>query len=419
MAVDPRQVLAGLLTVSMFAMVGNMIKRDHFDSIEVSLQDVSGVPVDVFKAEEKSITHALRLSEGHRKKRNQELKPCWNRPVSKDVEQSRGYITFSLRSGPEYHVLQVTDAVVIARYLGATLVLPDIRGRKLGQQRNFREMYDAGKFIHSLSGVVNVADQLPAEVAAQMPSLVRVPHGVSEDFITQNIKPIFQTSHYLRLASYFTSVDWRRREKRNGDLDSTACLAMFGSLELKQGIAEAADGVVDRLRTLSRNIGSRFIAIDLRSDALEKRGCKESDGRSKACYGARETAEFLRRIGFNGDNPIYVTQTRWDESLDPLREFFPRSYTKDDLMPAEKKGELVSSGSEVERALDLLVCAQSDVFVPAISGLFYGNVAGRRIASGRPEMVVPSRGPPFSARASDFVSSYVSRKNHVAYSCYC
>ena len=36
MAVDPRQVLAGLLTVSMFAMVGNMIKRDHFDSIEVT-----------------------------------------------------------------------------------------------------------------------------------------------------------------------------------------------------------------------------------------------------------------------------------------------------------------------------------------------------------------------------------------------
>ncbi|KAJ8505530.1 hypothetical protein OPV22_006416 [Ensete ventricosum] len=413
MAVDPRQVLAGLLTVSMFAMVGNMIKRDHFDSIEVSLQDVSGVTVDVFKAEETSITHALRASQGQR-----ELKPCWNRPVSKDVDQSQGYITFSLRSGPEYHVLQVTDAVVIARYLGATLVLPDIRG---GRQRNFRDMYDADKFVHSLSGVVNVVDQLPAEVAAQMPSLVRVPHGVSEDFIVQNIEPIFQTGHYLRLASYFTSVDWRRREKRNGDLDSTACLAMFGSLELKQGIAEAADGVVERLRTLSRNIGSRrFIAIDLRSDALEKRGCKESDGRSKACFGARETAEFLRRIGFNGDDPIYVTQTRWDESLDPLKEFFPRSYTKDDLMPAEKKGDLVSSGSQVERALDLLVCAQSDVFVPAISGLFYANVAGRRIASGRPEMVVPSRGPPpFSATASDFISSYVSRKNHVAYSCYC
>lgn len=37
MAVDPRQLLAGFLTISMFVMVGNMIKRDHFDTIEVLL----------------------------------------------------------------------------------------------------------------------------------------------------------------------------------------------------------------------------------------------------------------------------------------------------------------------------------------------------------------------------------------------
>jgi hypothetical protein len=35
MAVDPRQLLAGFLTISMFVMVGNMIKRDHFHTIEV------------------------------------------------------------------------------------------------------------------------------------------------------------------------------------------------------------------------------------------------------------------------------------------------------------------------------------------------------------------------------------------------
>lgn len=33
---DLRQVVASLLTFSMFMMLGNMIKRDHFDSIEVS-----------------------------------------------------------------------------------------------------------------------------------------------------------------------------------------------------------------------------------------------------------------------------------------------------------------------------------------------------------------------------------------------
>lgn len=35
MAVDPRQVLAGFLTISMFVLLGNMIKQDHFDSVEV------------------------------------------------------------------------------------------------------------------------------------------------------------------------------------------------------------------------------------------------------------------------------------------------------------------------------------------------------------------------------------------------
>lgn len=35
MAVDARQLLAGFLTMAMFAMLGNMIKRDHFDSVTV------------------------------------------------------------------------------------------------------------------------------------------------------------------------------------------------------------------------------------------------------------------------------------------------------------------------------------------------------------------------------------------------
>lgn len=36
MGVDMRQIVAGILTLTMFVMLGNMIKRDHFDSVEVS-----------------------------------------------------------------------------------------------------------------------------------------------------------------------------------------------------------------------------------------------------------------------------------------------------------------------------------------------------------------------------------------------
>lgn len=37
MAVDPRQVLAGVLTITMFVMLGDMIKRDHFDQPRVCI----------------------------------------------------------------------------------------------------------------------------------------------------------------------------------------------------------------------------------------------------------------------------------------------------------------------------------------------------------------------------------------------
>lgn len=47
MGVDLRQVVAGALTLTMFVMLGNMIKRDHFDSVEVS-STTSHFPLSLF-----------------------------------------------------------------------------------------------------------------------------------------------------------------------------------------------------------------------------------------------------------------------------------------------------------------------------------------------------------------------------------
>ena len=88
-------------------------------------------------------------------------------------------------------------------------------------------------------------------------------------------------------------------------------------------------------------------------------------------------------------------------------------------MPAENKGEfLKSSNVDLARALDLEICSQSDMFIPAVAGLFYGHVTGKRIASGRTQIIVPSQSST-STHASDFTSTYISNKNHLAYTCYC
>ncbi|KAA8541544.1 hypothetical protein F0562_022696 [Nyssa sinensis] len=309
----------------------------------------------------------------------------------------------------------IADAVVVARYLGATLVLPDIRGSKPGDKRNFEDIYDVEKFVKSLDGVVRVAKYQPAKLSSRNLAVVRVPNRVTEDHIAEQIEPIFRSKGNLRLATYFPSVNMKKTEQKS-NINSVECLAMFGTLELQPEVHEVVDSMVERLRTLSRKSNGQFIAVDLRVEILEKKGCQGM----KSCYSPQEIALFLRKIGFNKDTTIYLTQSRWDSSLDALKEFFPKIYTKESIMAVEKKEKFLNSeASEFEKVIDFYICSQSDVFVPAISGLFYANVAGNRIASGRTQILVPANIPGSSASAADFLSSYVSKKNHLAYSCFC
>ncbi|MCD7470987.1 hypothetical protein HAX54_011244 [Datura stramonium] len=406
MAVDPRQVVAGVLTVTMFVMLGNMITRDHFLPVDSDISIHS--------------TSKQSLGNGPWIKNDVSLKPCWTKPAPQEADQSQGFVTFSLTNGPEYHVSQIADAVIVARYLGATLVIPDIRGSRPGDKRNFEDIYDVEHFVRSLDGVVKVATTQPAEVSARNLAVVKVPNRVSEDYIAENIEPVFTSKGNIRLATYFPSVNMKKmKEKSNSD--SIACMAMFGTLELQPEVNEVVESMVERLRALSAKSKGQFIAVDLRVDILEKKSCQGDDAhKSKSCYGPEEIGMFLRKVGFNKDTTLYLTQSRWDSSLDALKDLFPRTYTKENIMPIDKKPKFLDSeSSELEKVIDFYMCSESDVFVPAISGLFYANVAGKRIASGKTQILVPADIPGSSAALTDYISHYVSKKNHFAYSCFC
>ncbi|XP_010545614.1 PREDICTED: uncharacterized protein LOC104817925 [Tarenaya hassleriana] len=423
MGVDLRQVVAGILTITMFVMLGQMIHRDYFDP---SQEKFPGEGHDIeFEGSKVAVQEGLVRSVGGSngpwmEDINNELKPCWEASMSDEAASSKGYVTFSLTNGPEYHVSQITDAVRVANRLGATLVLPDIRGRKPGDERNFEDIYNADKFIRNLEGVVKVVKQLPEEISLRNMAIVKVPARVSEDYIKENIIPVFKSKGNIRVATYFPSVNMRK-SSQDGETDPVACLAMFGSLELQPEMNKVVDSMVERLKTLSRKSGGRFIAIDLRVDILEKKNCHETAvAGSKSCYDAQEIALFLRKVGFNTDTTIYLTQPRWDSSLNILKDIFPKTYTKETIMPADKKSKyLESKDSEYEKVIDFYISSRSDVFVPAISGLFYANTVGKRIALGKPQVLVPAEITGTSALATDFVSPYISKKNHLAYSCFC
>ncbi|XP_047179923.1 protein MANNAN SYNTHESIS-RELATED 1-like [Vigna umbellata] len=416
MGVDLRQVVAGVLTLTMFVMLIHMIKRDHFDAVDDKQPGADDFSFDSTNFE---TTH-VRKNIGIWKGDADELKPCWVKPSEdSNVEQTDGFVTFSLTNGPEYHISQIADAVLVARSLGATLVIPDIRGSQPGDKRNFEDIYDVDVFMKSMEGVVRVVKDLPSHVSKHKIAAVKVPNRVTEDYIAKHVEPIYRSTGSVRLATYFPSINMKKGGEKS-DADSVACLAMYESLELQQETHDLVDSMVERLKTLSRKSDGQFIAVDLRVEMLDKKGCQGSDGKEKSCFNAQEVAMFLRKIGFEKDTTIYVTQSRWDESLDSLKDLFPKTYTKESIIPADKKKKfLESEDSELEKVIDFYISSESDVFVPAISGLFYANVAGKRIGSGKSQILVPANIPDSSASASSFLSHYVSKKNHFAYSCYC
>ncbi|KAH0849899.1 LOW QUALITY PROTEIN: hypothetical protein HID58_095980 [Brassica napus] len=377
----------------MFVMLGQMLHRDYFDAVQ---EKVEGDAHDIEFHGSKVAVVEDGLVRG--------LKDlgCMIAMTLNLVGQSlhlmkrivKGYVTFSLTNGPEYHISQITDAVMVAKHLGATLVLPDIRGSKPGDEMNFEDIYDVDKFLES---VVKVVKKLPSHVSLRDIAIVKVPTRVAEDYIKEHIDPIFKSKGNIRVTTYFPSVNLRKTSL-DGETDPVSCLAMFGSLELQPGVSDLVESMIQRL-----NSGGRFVAIDLRVEILEKKNCRET--------GACGIQNLLQRT--RDRFVLEEAWPRWESSLNILKDIFPKTFTKETIMPASKKSKYLElENSEYENVIDFYISSRSDPF----PGLFYANTVGKRIALGKPQVLVPAEISGTSGLSTDYISPYISKKNHLAYS---
>ena len=72
---------------------------------------------------------------------------------------------------------------------------------------------------------------VPSHVSTHKIAAVKVRNRVTEDYIAQHVEPIYRSKGSVRLATYFPSINMRKAGEKS-DVDSVACLAMYGSLEL-------------------------------------------------------------------------------------------------------------------------------------------------------------------------------------------
>ncbi|VAH50717.1 unnamed protein product [Triticum turgidum subsp. durum] len=311
---------------------------------------------------------------------------------------------------------QITDAVVVAWILNATLVVPELDHRSFWKDDSeFSDIFDTDWFISYLSKDVTVVKRIPYEVMISMDKLpwtMRAPRKSMPEFYIDEVLPILMRRRALQL----TKFDYRLTNDLDEELQKLRCRVNFHALRFKKPIQTLGKKLVRRLRVMS----SRYVAIHLRfePDMLAFSGCYYGGGekerkelaeirkrwdtlpdlsaedertRGKCPLTPHEIGLMLRALGFGNETYLYVASGEiygGEETLRPLRELFPNFYTKEMLAGDDLKPFLPFSSRLA--AVDFIVCDESDVFVTNNNGNMAKVLAGRRRYMGHKRTIRPN-----------------------------
>ncbi|KAL3499612.1 hypothetical protein ACH5RR_038705 [Cinchona calisaya] len=329
---------------------------------------------------------------------------------------STGYLLIATSGGLNQQRTGITDAVVVARILNATLVVPELDHQSFWKDdSDFLNIFDVDWFISYLAKDVTIVKRVPERVMRSMekpPYTMRVPRKSEPEYYLDQVLPILLRRAVVQL----TKFDYRLANNLDEELQKLRCRVNYHALRFTKPIRNLGQKLVMRMRNMTK----RFIAVHLRfePDMLAFSGCYYGGGdkerhelgeirkrwetlpelspdeertRGKCPLTPHEVGLMLRALGFRNDSYLYVASGEiygGEETLRPLRELFPNFYTKEMLANEELKPFLPFSSRLA--AIDYIVCDESDVFVTNNNGNMAKILAGRRRYTGHKRTIRPN-----------------------------
>lgn len=329
---------------------------------------------------------------------------------------SNGYLLIAASGGLNQQRVGITDAVVVARILNATLVVPELDHHSFWKDdSDFFHIFDVDWFISTLLKDVAIVKRVPDKVMRSMekpPYTMRVPRKSTPDYYLDQVLPIL----FRRKVVQLTKFDYRLANNLDEDLQKLRCRVNYHALRFTKPIRELGQRLVMKIRSMA----NRFIAVHLRfePDMLAFSGCYYGGGekeryelgeirkrwttlpdlspegerkRGKCPLTPHEVGLMLRALGFGNDTYLYIASGEiygGEETLRPLRELFPNFCTKEMLASEELKPFLPFSSRLA--AVDYIVCDESDVFVTNNNGNMAKILAGRRRYVGHKRTIRPN-----------------------------
>ncbi|KAM7253308.1 hypothetical protein ACFE04_025926 [Oxalis oulophora] len=328
---------------------------------------------------------------------------------------SNRYLMIVTSGGLNQQRTGITDAVVAARILNATLVVPKLDQKSYWKDSsNFAEIFDVDWFISFLSKDVKIIKHLPKKGGKTWTSRnMRVPRKCNERCYQNRVLPVLLKRHVVQLSKF----DYRLSNRLDPELQKLRCRVNYHALRFTDPILEMGKKLVHRMRMKSKH----FIALHLRfePDMLAFSGCDYGGGdkerkelgairrrwktlhaknpekerrHGKCPLTPEEVGLMLRALGYGSDVNIYVASGEvygGEETLAPLKQLFPNFYSKDSVASREEL-EPFSKFSSRMAALDFIVCDESNVFVTNNNGNMAKILAGRRRYNGHKPTIRPN-----------------------------
>ncbi|KAH8520521.1 hypothetical protein H0E87_001823 [Populus deltoides] len=335
------------------------------------------------------------------------------------VKNRRKYLLVVVSGGMNQQRNQIVDAVVIARILGAALVVPILQVNVIwGDESEFSDIFDLEHFKRVLANDVRIVSSLPSTHITTRPVVEsRTPLHVSPQWIRARYLKRLNREGVLLLRG----LDSRLSKDLPSDLQKLRCKVAFNALRFAPPVLELGNKLAERMRSKGP-----YLALHLRMelDVWVRTGCQpglshEYDeiinnerkqrpelltARSNMTYherklaglcplNAMEVARLLKALGAPKSTRIYWAGGQplgGKEALQPLTREFPHFYNKEDLaLPGELKP--FANRASLMAAIDYIVSENSDVFMPSHGGNMGHAIQGHRAYAGHKKYITPNK----------------------------
>ncbi|KAL1531940.1 Protein ESMERALDA 1 [Salvia divinorum] len=312
----------------------------------------------------------------------------------------------------------ICNAVAVAAYLNATLIIPYFRFHSIWRDSSkFSDIYDEDHFVETLEQDVRMVKRVPGYIMERFHYNLsnvynfRIQAWSSINYYKDTVLAKLLEEKIIRLSPFAN----RLSTDAPPHVQRLRCLANYQALRFSDPIETLGELLVERMKRHTAKNGGKYASVHLRfeedmvafsccvydsgeqeklhMDGVRERGWKgkftrrghviipEAIRLNGSCpLTPLEVGLMLRGMGFGKSSFVYLASGKILDSekyMAPLLEMFPLLQTKETLMSTEELAPFEKYSSRMA-AIDYTVCLHGEVFVATQGGNFVQVLLGHR-----------------------------------------